>query len=370
MANETDISLSKAIELKKARLAEQAVAIERELAELAELERLAAKHNLVVSAAAKPDLLALVPEPSPSRPPAPATQALGLPPFPGSFDALLLSYRTHPDSPYHNLKFRVRNSYDYILNRASADMGPTWLPELDADRIMSLYNSWAAGGRYALGHSLVGKLRLVFSFGMIVLKDEQATRLSVIMSKLRFKIPEARTERLTSEHVQAIRDAAHRHFGWHSIALAQTLQFELMLKQTDVIGEWVPLSEPGTSDILRGDEKWVRGLRWSNINDNWILRHTILSGRRNEPKEIEIDLKQAPMVREELAQCVARSSNGPIVLNEVTGLPWSLAEFRRKWRMVANEAGIPVNVKNMDSGKSDKPIARTLPSGRIRVEGQ
>jgi len=42
--------LAKAIEEKKARLAEQAEAIQRELAELAELERLAAKHNLVVSA--------------------------------------------------------------------------------------------------------------------------------------------------------------------------------------------------------------------------------------------------------------------------------------------------------------------------------
>jgi hypothetical protein len=38
--------------------------------------------------------------------------------------------------------------------------------------------------------------------------------------------------------------------------------------------------------------------------------------------------------------------------------------------MVANEAGIPMNVKNMDSGKADQPIARTVPSGMIRVEGQ
>ena len=42
--------LAKSIAEKKARLAEQAAAIERDLAELAELERLAAKHNLVVSA--------------------------------------------------------------------------------------------------------------------------------------------------------------------------------------------------------------------------------------------------------------------------------------------------------------------------------
>jgi hypothetical protein len=179
-------------------------------------------------------------------------------------------------------------------------------------------------------------------------------------------IGQARTERLTIEHVNAIRDAAHRHFGWHSLALAQALQFELLLKQSDVIGEWVPASEPGVSDIFRGDEKWVRGLRWSNIEDNWILRAVITGSGRQQPKNVEIDLKQAPMVMEELKLSVDRSAAGPLVICEANRLPWSQNEFRRKWRMVANEAGVPMNIKNMDSGKSDKPIARTLPSGRIR----
>jgi hypothetical protein len=33
--------------------------------------------------------------------------------------------------------------------------------------------------------------------------------------------------------------------GWHSIALAQAIQFDCALRQKDVIGEWVPESEPG-----------------------------------------------------------------------------------------------------------------------------
>jgi hypothetical protein len=359
--------LAKSIAEKKARLAEQAAAIERDLAELAELERLAAKHNLVVSAvppATTIDPLWAAPATTP-QPPHP-----GYPwePESGTFDALVLSYRTHPSSPFHKLKHRVKNNYNQIFDKASTAIGGKQLSDLDADAIMRLYIEWTGGTKFAWGHALVGKLRLLFAFGMNVLKDPESTRLSVVMSKLRFKIPEARTERLTLEYVNAIREAAHRHFGWHSIALAQAMQFELMLKQSDVIGEWVPASEPGLSDIVNGTEKWVRGIRWSNIDDNLILRHTIYGGRSGA-KGIEIDLKQAPMVMGELALLGDDHSRaGPVIINEANGLPWSQAEFRRKWRMIANEAGIPMNVKNMDSGKSDQPIARTLPSGKIRKE--
>ena len=40
---------------------------------------------------------------------------------------------------------------------------------------------------------------------------------------------------------------------------------------------------------------------------------------------------------------------GPLVICDITGLPWSTAEFRRKWRKVARQAGVPDVVKNRDS---------------------
>jgi hypothetical protein len=370
MGDELKLTPAQLILAKKAQLAEVIAAAEREMAELAELERLAAKYNLAVSVTEVPKQTehAMVPALSGGSPVPHRNADVPVVPMDGTFPGLVDSYRTHPNSPIHGLKHRVRNSYNYIFDQAIASIGWARLSDIDADVIMRLYGKWSEGEKYAWGHAVVGKLRLLFSFGMNVLKDAESTRLSVVMSKLRFKIPEARTERLTVEHVNAIREAAHRHFGWHSMALAQALQFELLLKQTDVIGEWVPASEPGISDVFRGDEKWVRGLRWSDIDENLILRHTIMGGRTREPRPIEIDLKQAPMVLEELKLAgIART--GPLVICEANGLPWSQTEFRRKWRMVANEAGVPMNVKNMDSGKSDKPIARTLPAGKIRKEG-
>ena len=159
-----------------------------------------------------------------------------------------------------------------------------------------------------------------------------------------------RLVQLTAEHVREIRAVARDHFGWYSIALAQALQFELMLSQKDVIGEWVPVSEPGDSDIVWRDQKWLRGLRWSNIDNSLILRH--VAGSSGRP--IEVDLRTAPMILEEFrvygqAMRSIIGTRAPIVINDVTGMPWSTGEFRRKWRIVAKKAGVPDIVKNRDS---------------------
>ncbi|MEO8318431.1 MAG: hypothetical protein ABI561_08925, partial [Bradyrhizobium sp.] len=38
--------------------------------------------------------------------------------------------------------------------------------------------------------------------------------------------------------------------------------------------------------------------------------------------------------------------SGPIILCEINGYPYTTAEFRRKWRIVAKLAGIPDSVTN------------------------
>jgi hypothetical protein len=86
-----------------------------------------------------------------------------------------------------------------------------------------------------------------------------------------------------------------------------------------------------------------------------VLRH--ITSKKQKP--IEVDLKRSPMVLEELAILVempvdqiSRSlfpASGPIIINDVTGLPWSGNEYRRKWRLVANHVGVPKEVRNQDT---------------------
>jgi len=214
---------------------------------------------------------------------------------------------------------------------------------------------------------MIAMVRQLLGFGVTVLADPECERLAVILNKLHFEIPKSRAERLTAQQVIDIRAVAHNK-NRHSIALAQAFQFDAELWQKDVIGEWLPITEPGDAKgVERDNKKWLFGIRWEEIDDNLILRHT----QSIDFKEIERDLKRAPMVLEEfkkiygldVEQGIDRSklpTKGPIVVAEFSDMPWSDHEYRRVWRTIATAAGVPKTVRNMDSRErttsQNKPI--------------
>src|SRR5262249_48792471 len=55
------------------------------------------------------------------------------------------------------------------------------------------------------------------------------------------------------------------------------------------------------------------------------------------------------MVVEELAVIAPERRSGPMVMCERTGLPWSSARFRARWRAIADAVSVPKTVRNMDS---------------------
>jgi len=78
----------------------------------------------------------------------------------------------------------------------------------------------------------------------------------------------------------------------------------------------------------------ARGIRWEEISEDLVLRH-ITSKRQ---KLIEISLKNAPMVMEELALLGQPPASGPVIVSEFDKLPWTGPEFRRcgpSWRTPA-----------------------------------
>jgi hypothetical protein len=275
--------------------------------------------------------------------------------FDGSLKALINCYQTDPDSTYHKKRYAVRKAHDIMLRRIAATHGAEQLADIKARLLKSWHKDWSNDGvKVAIAHAFVGHLRTLFGFGFTMLEDKECERLCAVMHLMKFPMPKPRTERLTADQAIALRVQAHWR-TWSSIALAQALQFELMLRQKDVIGEWVPVSEPGISATVGPKGKWLMGLRWEEIDENLILRHN--TSKRG--KDIEVDLKLAPMVLEELAlhtsvpvgylNRASLPASGPVILCEATGYPWSTMEFRRKWRILATKAGIPKEVRNMDS---------------------
>jgi hypothetical protein len=272
----------------------------------------------------------------------------GLPeigPFDGTISGLMRAYKSDPDSPYRTIRYHSRVHYDALMELIKREHGDKSLGELRPRTLLTWHKEWIKDGKIAVAHAKMGMLRTLFSFGVTLLEDDHCAKFSAALSKMRFAMPKPRIERLTAAQAIAIRAKAHE-MGRPSIALAQAFQFELMLRQKDVIGEWVPIAEPGISAVQADGMKWLRGIRWEEISGDLVLRH-VTSKRQ---KEIEVSLRNAPMVMEELALLGGEiPASGPVIVSEWDRLPWTSPEFRRWWRIVADACGIPKAVRNMDS---------------------
>ena len=146
----------------------------------------------------------------------------------------------------------------------------------------------------------------------------------------------------------------------------QAIQFDFTWRQKDTIGEWLPIGEPGISDVCsmhpkKGPMKWLKGLRWEEIDADLVVHH-VTSKRK---KLSEPDLKLAPLVMAELEYqwpgCVERRDDkiivhrdllpakGAVIIDEYTGLPYKADDFREEWRIFATECDVPLNVQNRDA---------------------
>jgi len=224
-------------------------------------------------------------------------------------------------------------------------LGDKIVGEIEAKDLLLTHQIWTARG-LTMANALIGMLRTLANFGGTILKDTGADRLSLVLHRMRFKTTKTQPGgTLTVDQVKSIISNAHAA-GLHSIALAQAFQFGCMLRQRDVIGEWVPKDEPGEPIVINGKQKWLRGLLWSEI-DHLVLRHvTSKSG-----KLVEYQLSESPILMEELERQFGKKlpPTGPVIVSETSRFPYVAWEFRRLWRQLARAAGVPEEVKNMDS---------------------
>jgi hypothetical protein len=278
-------------------------------------------------------------------------------PFPAdTLGWLIKEYQTNPNSTFHENRYHTRQGRLGIMRRLEQQYGWFLLSEIRGPVAKQWHAGWRTGRKVSMAHAMVGMIRTLAGFGASMLEHPECVRISMVLSKMKFEQSPPRTEILTAEMAIAHRAKAHE-FGWEAMAMAQAFQFETMFRQRDIIGEWVPFSEPGISDVVHPRYgKWGRGIRWEEIDDNLVLRHVT----SKKQKLMEIDLHYSPMVLEELSiYCYGKPADqitradlprtGPIILNEQTAFPFAQNEFRRKWRIVADAAGIPKSVRNADS---------------------
>lgn len=270
------------------------------------------------------------------------------PGFDGTLKSLSRLFQINEDSPYLGMKWNSRENVTKCLVIIERTVGSRQIGKLLGPDFKRWHRQWGEPKegtdkpRPWRAKHCMDAVRQLISYG-VTLGYDDCFRADTILSKIRFASPPARKSVMTAEHVDAVRKTAHAE-GWPSIALATVLQFELAMRQKDVIGEWEP-QQDGKGGIVHRDTRWTNGLLWSHIGDDMVLRkvHT------KTGFEVEHDLKLHPMVLEEIARVPAEKRVGPMIIAETTGEPYKHRKFTERWRKIANKAKIPTSVWNMDA---------------------
>ncbi|MBX5001844.1 site-specific integrase [Rhizobium lentis] len=289
--------------------------------------------------------------------------------FDGTLRSLIRMYRTTKGSGYLTVKTNTREMYDFSLDLLEQDCGMRKLEKVTGLDIRGWYEHFKEPAedtpkqaerraealkegnplppnpeRIRRAYQCMQLLRIVISFG-VVANITECFRLKAVLESMTFHVPRGRTEQITFEQAEAICNVAIGN-RLHSIALAQALQFELTLRQIDVIGRWEKTDTPEDGGILDRGQRWRDGLLWSHLDSNGILRKPT---SKIDDVTAEHDTMQYPFLRKIIDMVPVEKRFGPMIKSEVTGLPYRKRYFSDVWRECADAAGVPKTVWNRDS---------------------
>lgn len=156
-----------------------------------------------------------------------------------------------------------------------------------------------------------------------------------------FKNPKPRKQRPAYRQILNV-VAASRRLGRPSIGLATMAQFDLMQRQGDIIGVWE-------------DGSWKDGLTWAEVDLNRNGGIVELDQNKSDGDVgVRIPLADYPILHRLLSERHAEYGenphpNMPVILSEETGKPYKKRNFAKWFRIVADHAGWPKDLFNMDS---------------------
>ena len=197
--------------------------------------------------------------------------------YDGTLKSLFELYQVHELSPFHSITSETRRSYVYNLTVLTRSVGNRNLKQVTGEDLLRWHRNFlkppaAKPGkpprlpRVRFAHSLMTTLRIVLKFGKII-NIADARNLRSVMEDMEFQTSPQRDVFISMQQVVAVRKAAHEA-GLPSIALATAIMFEAMLRQKDVIGEWLkdPTADPNAALVDRG-RVWSTGIRWGEHLD-------------------------------------------------------------------------------------------------------
>jgi hypothetical protein len=283
--------------------------------------------------------------------------------FDGTFLTLLDVYHSDPKSTYFKLKHSSRAPYDVYIRMMRAEIGKCRLDRTDGVDVLDWFEAWAApaerGGprQLAKAHMAIAVLKAALTFG-VMRRLPGCAEFRMILDAMKGKLPGLPSRKIimSADQVTAARQAV-RDMGHAPAALAYAIQFEGVVRQWDVKGQWLPLDDRQPSAVIYKGKKWF-GPTWAHVDENLILRWMPTKTETTSAPEIVVDLRACPMVMDELQDVPQSSRKGPLIVNPETGRPYSEDQFNEIWRAAAQAAGIPKKAWNRDLRKSGSTEAR------------
>jgi len=271
-----------------------------------------------------------------------------LPRYDGTMLAACQLYQCHQHSRFHKVKHNTRKSYTDSLKIIEATVGRRLIRNVTVLDVQHWYDEWRKPAvedgheRVDRAHDAVCMVRTVLRF-CAALRYPECKVLADELKLVQFERGGARQEEMTFAHAGAfIRKALE--MGQRGVipadrakcmAIGVAAQFELLLRQKDIIGDW---------GGARG-EKWVGYFTWENI-PGW--RWRMKTSKSKYRHAAEFDLTSNSLLFPLLEAVPHDERIGAIVKGE-HGLPVRERSYRKWFRQIARAAGIPDAVWSMDS---------------------
>jgi hypothetical protein len=291
--------------------------------------------------------------------------------YDGTMKSACQIYQEHPLSRFHHVSLKTRTGYLADIKIIIGSVGhriiknctvldcESWYREWrkGVDYVDDDGNAWTGPERIARAHNAIAMVRTVLRF-MAALRHPDCKLLAEELAKVQFEREGSREQELTYSQVRDFLRAAgemaekgliERERALY-LAIGTAAQFELMLRQGDIIGKWEPRNAaakfPGGISILHvEDETWSGFFTWERV-PGW--RWRTRTSKSKYRAAVEFDLTNYDLLMPLLEQVPAEQRTGPIIKGE-HGLPVRYRTYVKAFRKIARYAKIPDEVFSMDA---------------------
>ncbi|WP_339113284.1 recombinase [Thioclava sp. GXIMD2076] len=267
---------------------------------------------------------------------------------PGTFHHLIARYLSDEISPIRDVKQNTREQYRHYGNYWRGAIGDMLVMDADYAAIRRWEKAMKENGRSI--HFIATSFRLlrIFVNYGVQIEFEGAAKLSLILSKTRFKSPKPRTIAPTAEQIAAVIEKADE-LGYRAFATGYMMQWWFALRAVDVRGQYLRPTDDERTGIMRGGRRWQDGLTWDMIDaDLTQIRKTPSKTERSDSDAMVFDLTAVPELRARLDETPVNDRTGPVFVDK-NGMPYDRHHWARMFRLAARAAGLPKELKMMDA---------------------